>query len=136
MGNEERLLETVNKEGAATLNAGPLLMSCTSAACSAASLKRGLFSSLNFNNFWWSSCWLADEADEGAFVARGLPSPAAAAVAALSDWRFLAENVEAEEANVDGERDRARDVTEEMLLLLLLLLLRRVCRGMDAWRVG
>ena len=73
-----------------------------------------------------------DEADEGAFAARGLSSPAPAAVAALADWRFLVGNVGIEEAKVDGELESDREVTEEMLLLLL----RRACRGINAWRVG
>jgi len=117
----------------------------TSAACNAASLKRGLFSNLYFSNFWWSSCWLADE--EG-FATRGAPPPsplpaaaaaaaAAAAVAAkLPGCRLLADKVEGEEgAAANRELDGDGEVIE-LLLLLLLLLLRRVCRGMEAWRVG
>ena len=91
-----------------------------------------------FSNFWWSSCWLAEEE---AFAARGPlpPSPpaapvaaaAAAAAAALPGWRLLADKVEGEEDAATRELDGDGEVME-----LLLLLLRRVCRGMEAWRVG
>lgn len=67
----------------------------------------------------------------------GPPSPAAAAAAVLPDRRFLAGSGEVNDAEVNGEINRDWEVTEELLLLLPLLLLpRRVCRGMDAWRIG